>query len=244
MSNAPQRHTWTTGGDATMTGVLRPDGRLPVTLPEQHPHAWAALVTVAAQDAPGPLLVSRPADDPHEIVARLQAAGFHAGRTETTWQIPVHPLTAMRARTPHELLRVTELDLDAVATLDNTVRADIPGSDHWRGTAHDLQETLADPEFDPELYLIARDPRSGSLDGLVRVWNRSPTPRLGCLGVTRAWRRTSLAGALVKAVAQTLHGRGVTHIVTETDDTNADSALIAANYGGVAISSTVEWERA
>ena len=42
---------------------------------------------------------------------------------------------------------------------------------------------MADDTFDLELYLIAEDTTTGSYDGLVRVWNRAPLPRLGCLGV-------------------------------------------------------------
>lgn len=42
---------------------------------------------------------------------------------------------------------------------------------------------MADDEFDPELYLIAEHATTGGYDGLVRVWNRMPLPRLGSLAV-------------------------------------------------------------
>lgn len=234
--------TWCIDG-TTLRGMIRPDGRLQLWLPDEDTRAWPALVGLAAMDAGGPFLVTRAGDDPAAAVTALRTAGFRRARIETLWRIPVRSLTRFRLRGSHHLVPVTELDPAAVAELDNAVREDIPGSQGWQGTAVDLEETLADPEFDPELYLIARDAASGSLDGLVRVWNRLPDPRLGCLGVRRSWRRTGLAADLVAAVAATLQARGVTHVITETDTSNAASSLAAANHGGLRTGSLVEWER-
>lgn len=102
--------SWSTDG-ATVRGALRPDGRLQLRLPEEHPCAWAALLELAAEDARAPLLVNRPGDD--------SAAA------------------------------VTALDVAAVVALDNVVREDIPGTVGWQGSVADMEETLADPEFDP-----------------------------------------------------------------------------------------------
>lgn len=234
--------TWCIDG-TTLRGMIRPDGRLQLWLPDVDTRAWPALVGLASMDVGGPFLVTRSGDDRAAAVAALRTAGFQRARTETLWRIPVRSLARFRPRGSHHLVPVTELDPAAVAELDNAVREDIPGTQGWQGTAGDLEETLADPELDPELYLIARDPASGSLDGLVRVWNRLPDPRLGCLGVRRSWRRTGLAADLVAAVAVTLQARGVTHVITETDTTNAAASLAAANHGGLRTGSLVEWER-
>lgn len=223
---------WTRDG-AVAEARQRPDGAWSAHLPQYRPDAWGALVEQAVHDGCGTLLVSLPVELPPGHVGALRAAGFEAGRTETRWRIPLtgHPTPAVR--TVHELLPVTDLDPDLVAVLDNAVRADIPGTERWVGSGAQLLQTLDDPEFDPGLYRVARHPGTGSLDGLIRVWNRHPEPRLGCLGVTRPWRRTRLALALVQDVATTLRSRGVTHLTTETDDTNRDSSAIRATSAAV-----------
>ena len=236
--------SWSTDG-ATLRGVLRPDGRLQLRLPEQHPSAWATLLDLAAADARAPLLVNRPGDDSAAAVTVLRSAGFTPVRKQTHWRVSVPELVGTRRRSwhrsRHRILPVTALDVAAVVALDNAVREDIPGTARWRGSVADMEEDLADPEFDPELYLVAQDPVSGGLDGLVRIWNRVPVPRLGCLAVRPAWRRSGLAAALVAAVAGTLWERGVTHITTETDNSNAAASLAAANLGGVRTGSSVAW---
>jgi hypothetical protein len=227
----------------SMTGVLRPDGKWLVRPPQEHPETWAALATLATDDVGAPLLTNRPGDEDPALGTTLRSAGFRPMRTETLWRVPISSLPDRAARSPHEFVPVTELDAEAVAALDNEIRADIPGTQDWDGTADDLRATFLDPEFDPALYLIARHTGTGSLDGLIRVWNRTPVPRLGCLGVTSPWRRTSLPLGLVLAVSRTLRARGVTDIMTETDQLNSDSFRMAALRGGVRTGSLVEWER-
>lgn len=242
MTEGTSSWNWSIDG-ATLRGLLRPDGQVQVSFPEGSPLIWADLGALAGADAAGPLLVNRPGDDPPEIVTALRLAGFTPVRTEVLWRIPVRSLTRFRPCDRHRLVPVTELDLAAVVDLDNAVREDIPGTAGWRGTVADLEETLADPEFDPQLYLVAQDRESGGLDGLVRVWDRDPMPRLGCLAVRRPWRRTRVAASLVAAVAGTLSARGVIEISTETATNNAAASRLAANHGGIRIGSSVEWVR-
>jgi len=83
---------------------------------------------------------------------------------------------------------------------------------------------------------------TGSYDGLIRVWNRRPWPRLGCLGVRVAWRRTRLPAALVSAAARVLRDRGVTDVVTETDVRNGESHPMASKRG-TSTGTMTEWER-
>jgi len=112
----------------------------------------------------------------------------------------------------------------------------------WRGSLADLSASMADDTFDPELYLIAEDTTTGSYDGLIRVWNRAPLPRLGCLGVRARWRRTRLPIALISAAATVLAQRGVAHVITETDAANSGSCVMAARRG-TTVGAMTEWER-
>lgn len=242
MTYSDETGCWTSDG-ATLRAVRRPDGAWWIRLPEEQPGAWPALVDAATQDGCGTLLISRPVDQDEDHERGLLRAGFTPARTETTWRLPMAavPTTAVRAQ--HEIVSVAELDPDIVADLDNAIRADIPGTHGWVGTGAQLKDSLDDPDFDRALYLVARHPHTGRLDGLIRVWNRYPEPRLGCIGVTSPWRRTSLALALLQTVARTLLARGTTHITAETDDNNRASHLMALNHGGTAVATAIEWER-
>lgn len=242
MSDVDMR-SWSTDDGAVMKAIQRPDGAWSVRLPEDHFAAWAALVSLARADISGVLLVSRPSEDCDEIVSQLGRAGFTPARVETVWRLPLAALLARPSvRTVHRLVPVTSLDADAVAALDNSIRRDIPGTDGWAGTGAQLTASLDDPQFDPALYLVAQHTKTEGLDGLIRVWNRSPEPRLGCVGVTRPWRRTRLALALVQEVASTLFARSVSHVTAETDAINRDSHRMAAHHGGETIQTTVEWQ--
>jgi hypothetical protein len=234
---------WSTPDGATLRAIRRPDGHWFVRLPEEHPDAWPTLVAAAIQDGCGTLILSRPADQDAAYARALRRAGFLPVRTETLWRLPVAAIPTIPARAEHQLVSVTEPAPEAVAVLDNAIRDDIPGTSRWLGTGAQLTESLDDSDFDPALYLIARHPRTGSLDGLVRVWNRHPEPRLGCIGVTTPWRRTSLALKLLQNIAATLRTRGVTHITAETDQSNSSSHLMALNHGGIDLGRSIEWQR-
>lgn len=234
--------SWTAGG-ATMRAARRPDGAWSLRLPEEEPHTWPALVEAATDDGCGVLLVSRPADQREEHERALQRSGFVPTRTETIWRIPVSAVPSTSVSTPHRIVSVTECEPDRVAELDNAIRSDIPGTQRWAGTGAQLLDSLDDPDFDPALYLVAQHDRDDRLDGLLRVWNRHPEPRLGCIGVTRPFRRTSLALALLQHAARTLEARGVAHVTAETDRTHRASHLMARNRGGTAMADAVEWQR-
>lgn len=173
------RRNWTAPGGARMEGLRRPDGKWLLRPPLGEPQAWPGLLRSAAADLVAPLLVNRPGDLGEAERTALSDAGFVPARTETLWRIPVASLPrlpgASRRDAAHGLVPVTDLDPEAVAVLDNEVRGDIPGAEAWAGTGADLVESLTDSEFDPELYLVARHRETGSLDGLIRVWNRTPT---------------------------------------------------------------------
>lgn len=216
--------------------ALRPDGQWQLRLPEDQT-TWPLLLSTLPTELGSAVLELAEG----EAVTTLSTRGFTPARTEQLWMVPVAGLGRPIVSRTHTLVSVTECDLARVAELDNAVRAQIPGTEHWEGSVADLEESLADDEFDPDLYLIAIHQDTGSHDGLIRVWNRSPYPRLGCLGVRPGWRRTRLGPALLDAVASTLRAGGVTHLVTETDINNRDSHSIAAHHGALPRGRTVQW---
>lgn len=222
--------------DAAARAFQRPDGQWQLRLPEEVA-GWAALLATRPPELVHVVLTNGEGDRGTEL-GRL---GFVATRTEQLWRVPVRGLARGFSTGRHDLREVTDCDLDQVTALDNAVRAQIPGSEGWEGTVSDLRESLVDDEFDPRLYLVAVHHDTGDYDGLVRVWDRRPDPRLGCVGVRASWRRTRLGPALLTAVASTLQQRGVTHVVTETDVHNRDSHALAARHGGVPVGRTVEW---
>jgi RimJ/RimL family protein N-acetyltransferase len=75
----------------------------------------------------------------------------------------------------------------------------------------------------------------------VRVWDRRPVPRLGCIAVRREWRRGRLTPALLVGVGKVLKERGVRAVTAETDETNRASVLVARRLGGVPGPVDVEW---
>jgi len=174
----------------------------------------ASLDRRASGEGCGVLLLSLPQRHSQARQDLLRDTGFIPIRIETEWSNPLHGHRLPRVTTVHDLVSVSELDPDQAAALDNRIGADIPGTELWHGSGADIQESLNDPEFDPKLYLVARHPQSGSLDGLIRVWNRTPQPPLGCLGVTRPWRRTRLASRLIQEVSERLLARGIRKITT------------------------------
>lgn len=236
------RREWNVDG-ARASAARRPDGQWLVTLPAKRPDLWRHCLARVIADIPAPLLVSQAGDLAEPFTKPLQQAGFVASRVEQLWRIPIAALPGGPIMcASHRLVSVDNCDLTAAVELDNAIRNDIPGTELWAGAEADLRDTLSDPEFDPDLYLIAEHTVTHSLDGLIRVWNRPGAPRLGCLGVRQAWRRTRLPAALVSTVTATLRRRGVTEIVTETDVRNAGSHPMAAHHGGIRAGTTIEWQ--
>lgn len=241
MARSNNVHRWSEAGGAVAHAVRRPDGAWVLRLPPEQPETWSALVEKATQDALNTFLLTLPAEQSEAHEHFLRSAGFTPARTETTWRMPVAAIPGTPSRSAHRLVSVIECDPERVAALDNAIRHDIPGTAGWSGTGDQIRESLDDPQFDPALYLVARDPHTGRLEGLVRVWNREPEPRLGCIGVISARRRTGLALLLLQGVARTLRDRGVTHITAETDHTNRASHLMALHHGGTPTETVVEW---
>jgi RimJ/RimL family protein N-acetyltransferase len=139
--------------------------------------------------------------------------------------------------------RADRAEEERLRLLDDELRQDVPGSDGWQWEAEDFrEETYESSDFDPTTYLIAVDP-DGEYQGIVRVWMRPGQPRLGFIGVRADWRRRGLARALLAAVLDVLHQRGVSDVRTEVDETNAASRQTLAGFGAEPLGSSLELVR-
>lgn len=242
MTDDRDRRSWTVH-QARARGIRRPDGRWFLRLPAERTDLWTSLIDQIREDITDPLLITTSDGEPGQRDL-LVAMGFTAQRIERLWRIPVASIPERPiASTAHRLLPLDRCDLPRVVELDNAIRADIPGTETWSGTLEDLQESLADDEFDPELYLIAEHTVTDDYDGLIRLWNRTPRPRIGCLGVRVQHRRTRLTVALIRAAAAVLRRRGVNEVITETDTHNVGSHRLAARHG-TSTGEMTEWELA
>jgi GNAT superfamily N-acetyltransferase len=212
--------------------VLRPDRRCFLEFEDCDDEAYDPLVAAAAAEHDGDLYATlEESDEPG--LRRLYGLGFTVHRHEHLFRIATDPWShGLRVVAPPDgvaLVSAVDADLDRLRALDDALRQDIPGADGWRWTPDAFRrQTLGGSDFDPATYLVAVDRRTGSYVGLVRVWMNPTGPRLGCLGVLPAFRRTRVTAALVAAVATVLHDRGHPAVVTEISaDNHAALALLA-----------------
>jgi GNAT superfamily N-acetyltransferase len=179
-----------------------------------------------------------------DTLTQLRSAGFADLRVEHEYHVPVRPLDAP---VPAGLRVITadQTELEPLMLLDCDIRADIPGSDGWQPDAAWFQEETYDsPLFDPQIYRVALD--GPDYAGLARVWlprSESAMPRLGCVGVRRGYRRQGLARALIAAVFDVLHERGVQTVTCEVDEMNVPSNALFAGLGAIRVGGTVELRR-
>lgn len=240
---------WTAVDHRDRFGVLRvlvrPDQRAVVLLSAVDERARAALLDTVVAEHRGDLYASV-AEDDLDAVAEFSTRGFRPHRREHNYLVPTDPArTRLPATLPsgYDLRPVTEADPDRWRQLDDTLRVDVPGADGWRNDpARFIADTFADPEFDPELYLIAVA-APDEYAGLVRVWSRPERPRLGLIGTVRDHRRRGLAGALLGHVFAILHDRGQPDVECEIDEHNAASTALFTGLGAVRTGSTLELRR-
>jgi ribosomal protein S18 acetylase RimI-like enzyme len=90
-------------------------------------------------------------------------------------------------------------------------------------------------------YLVAIEQATSRYAGLVRVWNRPNSPRLGLIAVGRGYRRRGLASVLLLAqVFASLHQRGDSDVVAEVDVTNTSSNRLLTSLGARQTDGTIE----
>ncbi|MDQ3381070.1 MAG: GNAT family N-acetyltransferase [Actinomycetota bacterium] len=209
-----------------MNAHVRPDGRHFVVDPDPEFLIEATTDVYCTVDA-------------SEIDAYL-ALGFEVHRREGTYGVPIR---SERVDAPQGVVFVhaDEVDETTLRLLDNELRQDVPGTDGWQWDEADFrEETYEAADFDPTTYLVAHDGETDQWVGIVRVWMKQPTPRLGFVGVRRPYRRRGIARALLGEVFARLHERGICEVSTEIDETNTASRALLEGLGARRTGTTVE----
>ncbi|MBF8189678.1 GNAT family N-acetyltransferase [Nonomuraea sp. K274] len=190
--------------------------------------AYAPLAAAMAGHFGRPLRV---VVDEGDDLSPLTDAGFVLERRESRYTVSTGP-ASVPAPSGFTLVTadlVPELEL---RELDDELRQDVPGAEGWNWDERGFRkETYESSQYDPATYLVAVNGSTGLYTGIARIWIRPSGPRLGMVAVTRAHRRRGLARAMLSQVFGVLHGRGLTEVSTEIDDTNLASIALLADFG-------------
>lgn len=213
--------------------MIRPDGRCFVSFDSGGATVQEQQLAAVAAELERDLYVSVDDQDDRRWYEQL---GFAVHRRESHYLLPTDPqITGLRDIEPPRgivLVGADRVDANRLRLLDDALRQDVPGTDGWRWDEADFrEETFASPHFDPATYLVAVDEASGELAGLVRVWMRPDTPRLGLIAVLPSYRRRGLARALLAQAFAVLHDRDRTEVSGEVDDANVASTTLLTGLG-------------
>lgn len=222
----------------------RPDRRVFVSVDTWREDVFGALVNAVAQDLRRDLYTTVDEADGEQL-GRWSSIGFAEHRREDEYLIPIAPQATglHQAAFPagFSAISADAADEGRLRALDETLRADVPGSDGWVNDPDQFHEYTFDPRhFDPATYLLAVHDSSGQYAGLARVWNDPDHPRLGLIGVVSSHRRRGLARALLAAAFRPLHARGITHVTAEADITNEPSTALLNRIGARRTGGTIE----
>lgn len=218
-----------------LQALVRPDDRCGLYFFDTAPDARGPLLDAAIAALPRDLYTECDETDLSAATAR----GFTVTRREHLYvfatAIPESPL-------PQGIHVISAADADGPrwAALDDTLRADVPGSMGWHNDPETFAAaTIADPQFDPATYLIAVA-GTGDYVGLVRVWRTTTGPRLGLIAVLPGHRRTGLAVALLsRAFASVTEPEAR----CEVDENNVASNALFARLGARRVGGSVELVR-
>jgi ribosomal protein S18 acetylase RimI-like enzyme len=224
--------------------LVRPDGRCFVVFGACHPDAYRPLVQAIAPQLRRDLYTETGEADT-EALQRLVGSGFVVNRREHTYAIPTDPtvtgLTNLPVPAGFEILTAHRMSEDRLRELDDELKQDVPGADGWKWDRQGFRkETYDAPDFDPTTYLVAIEQATGRYAGLVRVWNRPNSPRLGLIAVGRGYRRRGLASVLLAQVFAILHQRGESEVVAEVDVTNTSPNRLLISLGARQTDGTIE----
>ena len=194
---------WIVCESETVVGVAsgrhRPDGRIFVRFHTTQPRGLVQLADFAAAEVGTIHAIA------HSETAKteLEGAGFAVEVTDDEFAISFDAALRRlgpRRRPRHLVLRPPhELEEQRLVALDTSLRQDVPGTAGWVTTAEAWRDEIDSPEYDPGGYLIAFDTRLDVYAGLIRFWRNPDGPRLGLLAVTRPYRGSLLAAALLRA---------------------------------------------
>jgi GNAT superfamily N-acetyltransferase len=187
-------------------------------------NAYRPLATAAAAAASRPLFTTVDAFDDRAFGA-LSDAGFDVeisvDKFLIRFDVALAALTRARLPSRFRLDQADTVDVERLFALDSAIRRDVPGSDGWVGNRRWFRDELRErPPFDPRAYLVGIDRNSGDYAGLVRIWRNADGPRLGLLGVTRPYRGTPLAAALLARSLSAASQWGHSAFTTETSTSN------------------------
>jgi GNAT superfamily N-acetyltransferase len=234
------------GGElaGTARAWLRPDRRWFVWFEACREDCYSPLLAMVASDVGGDLYASVDEADEAER-DRLARLGFTELRREGNIVIPVGEGTGLSPRPALpaglEVISARDADEDRLRELDTALRADVPGSDGWRWDPADFRaETYESKDFDPATYLVAVDRTSGEYAGLVRIWLRPASAKLGLIAMLPSYRRQGAARALLAAALEVVRQRGITEVSADVDDTNPGSLAVLAGFGGRRSGGSVE----
>ncbi|HEX5118149.1 MAG TPA: GNAT family N-acetyltransferase [Pseudonocardiaceae bacterium] len=233
----PMRWTARRDGDDadSLRALVRPDGVCFLYTTVEADDVHHALITAAVDDLPGDLYTEVD-DQAAERLADLAGLGFSLHRAEHRYVLPVDPartgLGDAALPAGFTVVSAADADVQRLAALDDTLRADVPGAAGWHNDpAEFARQTFDDPQFDRDTYLVAVD-ASGGYAGLVRVWRRPVRSRLGLIAVVRDHRRSGLARALLGRAFAVLHAQGEDGATCEVDVTNVASNALMIALGG------------
>jgi RimJ/RimL family protein N-acetyltransferase len=168
-----------------------------------------------------------------EEVEAWLAAGFVVARREDEYAVSTETAPS---ECPLPLLSVEgAVDLERLRLLDDELRQDVPGTDGWRW---DREAFEAETRSGPSVYLVAVD--GEEYVGIVRIWLREESARLGFVGVRRAYRGRGLGRALVARALRDANALGYREVTTEVDETNAPSQALFASFDARRIGGYVE----
>lgn len=230
--------------DVGLTACTRPDGCC-VVRPEETWTGSVAAAAAALAERCGVTVVTMVAEHALRELGALAHAGFTSSRREVLITIDVEAaLRALGAAEPPagvEIRSATEVVEARLLLLDDELRQDVPGTFGWRSTEDEFREhTFADPAFDPRTYLVAVEPGSGALLGLARVWMNPGGPRLGLVGVRRAFRRRGIGAALLARAFAAVAATGAETITAEYDTENRASHALALHLGARRVGTVIE----
>ncbi|MGI8692263.1 MAG: GNAT family N-acetyltransferase [Geodermatophilaceae bacterium] len=232
---------------ASAHATCRPDGRWFVSIDGWDEAADAPLLAAMVGDLRHDLHTNVDGADEVEL-RRWHRLGFEPSRRESLLAVPVDPgvsgLTQSVLPDGIVLVSADAVDETTLRELDDTLRADVPGSAGWVNDPMEFREyTFDERQFDPATYLVAVDDACERFAGLVRVWTTPRLSRLGLIGVTAPYRRRGLARALLAGAFAPLHERGVRTVAAQVDVTNTASVALLNDIGAEQVGETIELVR-
>jgi ribosomal protein S18 acetylase RimI-like enzyme len=183
-------------------------------------------------------------EEDDERVRSLADLGFAVHRKELVLRIPTADATwkVSNVESPGGIrfIHADAFDETRLRLLDDLLRQDVPGTDGWKWSPCDFhRETFDTPAFSPETYLVAIV-EAGNGVGIVRVWMRPDSPRLGFVGVRRNRRQAGIARALVAEALSAVRRSGAASVGTEVDEENTASKRLLLGFGGEVVGASLE----